>query len=228
MTAPGDVPEVADVPDVPEVANRVFGDRLPLAVRFADFLRSAGVERGLVGPREAVRVWDRHLLNSAVLAELIPVGSRIVDVGSGAGLPGIPLALARPDLQIVLLEPMQRRVAFLDEAVSRLDLANVRVVRGRAEDAAVRRELGRTPLVTARAVAPLARLARWCLPLVSPSGQVLAIKGLRAPEEIVAAQPELDACGVSADVREVGAGVIDPVAVVVVLSRVRTHDRRRR
>ncbi len=196
----------------------MFGARLPIAVRFAELLCSAGVERGLLGPREAERVWDRHLLNSAVLAELIPAGQRLLDVGSGAGLPGVPLAIARPDLQIVLLEPMQRRVAFLDEAVSLLGLGNVRVVRGRAEDARVRRELGRTPLVTARAVAPLGRLAAWCLPLLTPNGRVLAMKGARAHDEVAQAKADLSAAGVGVDVREVGAGVIDPPALVVVLT----------
>jgi 16S rRNA (guanine527-N7)-methyltransferase len=146
---------------------------------------SAGVERGLLGPREASRVWERHLLNCAVVGELLPRAARVVDVGSGAGLPGIPLACARPDLRIDLVEPLARRVTFLEEAVAALALApRVSVVRGRAEERTVVRRVAPVAWVTARAVAPLDRLAAWCLPLLEPGGRLLALKGRRAAQEL--------------------------------------------
>jgi len=158
---------------------------LPLASRYAELLTSAGVERGLLGPREASRVWERHLLNCAVIGELLPRAARVVDVGSGAGLPGIPLACARPDLRIDLVEPLARRVTFLEEAVAALALApRVSVVRGRAEERAVVRRVAPVAWVTARAVAPLDRLAAWCLPLLQPGGRLLALKGRRAAQEL--------------------------------------------
>src|SRR6476620_1255901 len=119
---------------VPDAATAVFADRLDLAVVYVRLLATAGVERGLIGPRECDRLWDRHILNRAAVADLVPAGSRIADIGSGAGLPGIPLAIARPDLDVVLIEPLLRRSAFLSEAVEELGLENVTVVRGRAED----------------------------------------------------------------------------------------------
>src|SRR3954469_18453735 len=165
-------------------ASAVFGDRLPLAVRYAELLVTDGVVRGLIGPREAPRIWERHLLNCGVLSEIIPVGASVVDVGSGAGLPGIVLAVARPDLTITLVEPLARRTAFLSEAVTALGLdATVTVVRGRAEDLA-----GGPPVaadvVTARAVPPLDRLAGWCLPLAAVGGRLLALKGASAADEV--------------------------------------------
>jgi 16S rRNA (guanine527-N7)-methyltransferase len=158
---------------------------MPRASRYAELLTSAGVERGLLGPREASRVWERHLLNCAVIGELLPRAARVVDVGSGAGLPGIPLACARPDLRIDLVEPLARRVTFLEEAVAALALApRVSVVRGRAEERAVVRRVAPVAWVTARAVAPLDRLAAWCLPLLEPGGRLLALKGRRAAQEL--------------------------------------------
>jgi 16S rRNA (guanine527-N7)-methyltransferase len=158
---------------------------MPLASRYAELLTSAGVERGLLGPREASRVWERHLLNCAVIGELLPRAARVVDVGSGAGLPGIPLACARPDLRIDLVEPLARRVTFLEEAVAALALVpRVSVVRGRAEERAVVRRVAPVAWVTARAVAPLDRLAAWCLPLLEPGGRLLALKGRRAAQEL--------------------------------------------
>jgi len=175
----------APPPAVAAAARAAFGDRLELAQRYAELLATTGTDRGLVGPREVPRLWERHLLNCAAVAPLLPPAGVVVDVGSGAGLPGLVLALARPDVQVVLLEPMQRRVAWLEEVVEELGVG-VEVVRGRAE------ECGLTAAtVTARAVAPLERLAAWCLPLVRPGGTLLAMKGRSAPEELATAAPAL-------------------------------------
>jgi 16S rRNA (guanine527-N7)-methyltransferase len=206
-------------PDAHEAAQTVFGEQYPLAERYAALLASSGVERGLIGPREGDRLWERHLLNSAVLAELLPQGCRVLDVGSGAGLPGIPLALARPDLSIVLLEPMARRVAWLREVVASLGLT-VEVHRGRAEDPVVRGELGGNDVVTARAVAPLGRLASWSLPLVAPGGRLLAIKGAGADEEVsrdvVAVQA---AGGAVVEIVQCGVTIAQPPTTVIVVRR---------
>lgn len=163
-------------------AERVFGDQMDLACRYADLLATEGVIRGLIGPREAPRIWSRHMVNCVAIAELIPSGARVADVGSGAGLPGIVLAIARPDLAITLIEPLARRVAFLSEAVADLNLPQVTVVRARAEDCAG--TCDPVEVVTARAVAPLDRLVGWCLPLATVGGRLLAIKGTSAAEEI--------------------------------------------
>lgn len=166
-------------------ASGLFGDQLAVAQRYAVLLATTGVERGLVGPREVPRVWERHVLNSAVLGEVVEGGATVVDVGSGAGLPGVPLALARPDLTVVLLEPLLRRVTFLGEVVEQLGLGSrIRVVRGRAEEGPVRRKLGGADVVTSRAVAPLARLVEWCLPLARSGGRVVALKGASAADEV--------------------------------------------
>jgi 16S rRNA (guanine527-N7)-methyltransferase len=162
---------------------RVFGDRVELAQRYHASLSTDGVERGLIGPREVPRLWERHLLNCAVVGELIPDGASVVDVGSGAGLPGIPLAIARPDLTIFLVEPLLRRTVYLAEIVEALGLS-VTVVRGRAEQPGVIKEAGGCDVVTSRAVAPLEKLARWSLPLVHERGVMLALKGSTAQEEI--------------------------------------------
>ncbi len=205
--------------DVGTAARTVFGDRYLTAERYAQLLAESGVERGLIGPREAGRLWERHLLNSAVLSELVPPGCRVLDVGSGAGLPGIPLAFARPDLQVVLLEPMARRVAWLREVVAELDLP-VSVHRGRAEDPRVREELGDNGVVTARAVAPLRRLARWCLPLVAPGGRLLAIKGASAEQEVARDLTAVRATGGAAvEIVQCGATIVHPPTTVVVVTR---------
>jgi 16S rRNA (guanine527-N7)-methyltransferase len=198
---------------VPAAARAVFGPAVDAAAEYARLLASEGTVRGLIGPREVPRLWDRHLLNSAAIAALVPAGARVVDVGSGAGLPGIPLALARPDLTVTLLEPLARRVAFLTECVERLGLERVTVVRGRAEEGPVRRELGGADAVTARAVAPLDKLAGWCLPLLRPGGVLLAMKGSTAAEELAAAGPLPGA----ADAVVASAG--DPPATVIVVTR---------
>jgi len=164
-------------------------------------------------------LWDRHLLNCAALTELLPVGARIVDVGSGAGLPGVVLAIRRPDLRVDLVESLQRRVQFLEEAVTGLGLdESVRVVRGRAEERHVIDAVGSAQWVTARAVAPLDRLVKWCLPLLEPGGTLLAMKGSSAAAEIQAHQAEIHRLGASR-LETVQCGMEwarEPVAVVVV------------
>jgi len=207
-------------PPPPDAAAAVFGLALDRAVRYVELLATDGVVRGLLGPREVPRLWDRHMLNCAVVADLLPPRSRLVDVGSGAGLPGVVLALVRPDLEVVLLEPLARRVAFLEECRSRLGLESVTVHRGRAEEPAVVHALGGADVVTARAVAPLGRLAGWCLPLVRVGGIVLAVKGETAAGELTAARPALLRLGVTeAKVVEIGSCVVSPATRVVVLNR---------
>ncbi|MFT3876424.1 MAG: 16S rRNA (guanine(527)-N(7))-methyltransferase RsmG [Propioniciclava sp.] len=177
------------------MAASVFGDRLGLAERYAGILATRGVEWGLIGPREVGRLWDRHLLNSVAVASAIPAGVRVVDVGSGAGLPGIPLALARPDLSVTLLEPLLRRATFLTEAVDELGLGDrVRVVRGRAMGPDARDAMAHHDsydAVTSRAVAPLPRLLDWCAPLLASSGVIVALKGASAADEVTDARAEL-------------------------------------
>ncbi|QUQ70004.1 16S rRNA (guanine(527)-N(7))-methyltransferase RsmG [Kutzneria sp. CA-103260] len=202
-----------------DVVERVFGDGASVAIKFAALLADHGVERGLIGPREVERLWDRHVFNSGVLAELVPQNCRAVDVGSGAGLPGIPLAIARPDLRLTLLEPMARRVAWLQEVVDTLGL-DVEVVRGRAEEPEVRRRLGGSDIVTARAVAPLERLAKWCLPLLRPGGQMLALKGASAAEELQRDTAAVAKMGGSRQrVASCGAEVLEVPTTVVVVER---------
>jgi 16S rRNA (guanine527-N7)-methyltransferase len=192
----------------------VFGDRFADAVRYAELLAEAGVQRGLIGPREVPRLWERHLLNCAVLSEVVPEGVTVCDVGSGAGLPGIPLALVREDLKITLLEPLLRRTTFLTEVVELLGLDHVTVMRGRAEEV-----MGKFPpvhVVTARAVAPLDRLATWGIPLLRPYGEMLALKGDTAEEELKSAATALSKLGaVSTSIVQVGEGVVDPPSTVV-------------
>ncbi|MFD0412857.1 MULTISPECIES: 16S rRNA (guanine(527)-N(7))-methyltransferase RsmG [Streptomyces] len=206
--------EAAELPPAPEQARTVFGERFPDAVRYAELLAETGVQRGLIGPREVPRLWERHLLNCAVLSEVVPEGVTVCDVGSGAGLPGIPLALVREDLKITLLEPLLRRTNFLTEVVELLGLDHVTVVRGRAEEV-----LGKLPpvhVVTARAVAPLDRLAGWGVPLLRPYGEMLALKGDTAEEEVKAAGAALSKLGAeSVSVVQVGEGVVDPLSTVV-------------
>ncbi|MET7851543.1 16S rRNA (guanine(527)-N(7))-methyltransferase RsmG [Streptomyces avermitilis] len=206
--------EAAELPPAPEQAREVFGDRFADAVRYAELLAEAGVQRGLIGPREVPRLWERHLLNCAVLSEVVPEGVTVCDVGSGAGLPGIPLALVREDLKITLLEPLLRRTNFLTEVVELLGLDHVTVIRGRAEEV-----MGKIPpvhVVTARAVAPLDRLAAWGIPLLRPYGEMLALKGDTAEEELKSAATALSKLGaVETSVLHVGAGVVDPLSTVV-------------
>lgn len=206
--------EAVELPPAPEQAREVFGARFSDAVRYAELLAEAGVRRGLIGPREVPRLWERHLLNCAVLSEIVPAGVTVCDVGSGAGLPGIPLALVRDDLRISLLEPLLRRTTFLTEVVELLGLDHVTVVRGRAEE--VMGTLPPVHVVTARAVAPLDRLATWGVPLLRPYGEMLALKGDAAEVELKNATVALNRLGaVATSVVQVGEGVVDPMSTVV-------------
>lgn len=208
------VSEEVELPVAPESAKEVFGERFAHAMRYAELLADTGVRRGLIGPREVPRLWERHLLNCAVLADVVPSGVTVCDVGSGAGLPGIPLALTRPDLRITLLEPLLRRTRFLEEVVELLDLENVTVARGRAEEMVG--ELSPVSVVTARAVAPLDRLAGWGLPLLRPFGEMLALKGDTAQEELRSARDALHKLGaVKWSIIQAGVGVVEPPATVV-------------
>jgi 16S rRNA (guanine527-N7)-methyltransferase len=172
-------------PPASPLARDLFGPRLDLAERYVRLLAGDGVEHGHIGPREVPRLWERHLVNSALLAELIPADGSALDVGSGAGLPGLPVAIARPDLRVTLLEPMLRRSLFLSTCVAELGLGReVTVVRGRAEDPATVTGFARQQWIIARAVAPLDRLVKWCLPLLAPGGTLLAVKGSSAMDEV--------------------------------------------
>lgn len=171
-------------PPTPAGAAEVFGSRLHLAERYVEILASAGLERGLMGPRERPRLWDRHVLNSSAAAAHLAQGEIVVDIGSGAGLPGIPLALARPDLRMTLVEPLLRRVTFLAEVVDELGI-EVTIVRGRAEEKSVVAVCGQADVVTSRAVAPLARLAGWSAPLLRDGGRMVALKGSSSAEELL-------------------------------------------
>ncbi|MEN9692833.1 MAG: hypothetical protein RLZZ330_477 [Actinomycetota bacterium] len=189
--------------------------------RYHQWLCVAGVERGLVGPREIDRMWDRHINNSAVLEELIPTNSTVIDVGSGAGLPGIPLAIVRPDLKITLLEPLARRVEYLNEVIADLGLtSHVEVVRGRAEDPVAKNLAAQ--VVTGRAVASLTKLLNWCWPLVAQGGQILMIKGASAAQEIDEAAPVLRRKKLEAKVLEAGFGVVDPATTAVRVAKIST------
>jgi len=164
--------------------SEVFKDRLPLAEKYHDLLATDGSTRGFIGPREVPRLWDRHLINCAVITEVMDQGATVVDVGSGAGLPGIPVAIARPDLKITLIEPLLKRSVFLQEVVDALELDNVTVIRGRAEEGPVKKAVAGADIVTSRAVAPLGKLAKWSLPLVRRGGEMIAMKGESVHEEL--------------------------------------------
>lgn len=197
-------------------ATRYFGDDLRSINRYIDLLGTWAIERGLIGPREAPRLWDRHVLNCAVVTPRIPSAATVADVGSGAGLPGLVWAIARPDLTVTLIEPLLRRTTFLTEVIEDLGLTNVTVVRGRANEVSQVFDV-----VTARAVAPLGRLLGWCMPLVAPDGALLAMKGESAAAEVAAAAPELAALGCGRPTVEVyGADLarehpeVEPIRVV--------------
>lgn len=187
-------PRPCAVPAATDAARSIFGSTLPTAQIYAELLAGPGVERGLIGPDETSRIWERHLLNCAVVAELIPDRGLVADLGSGAGLPGLVLAMLRPKAEVILLEPMERRTIFLTECVRELDLANVRVERGRAEELTGKIN---ADVVTARAVARLERLAILAAGLARPGGQVLAIKGSSAAREVSEARSALRRLGAS-------------------------------
>ena len=192
-------------------AEDVFGPHYESASRYVDILSGRGIEWGLIGPREGDRLWDRHVLNSAALADLIAEGSTVADVGSGAGLPGIPLAILRPDLQVALVEPLLRRSTFLAQAVDELELTDrVTVVRARAED-----HRQRYDVVASRALAPLDRLITWCDPLRSPGGLILALKGRSAVDELAGAHRTLALRRLVGEVRSVRAHpAVEPTTVI--------------
>jgi 16S rRNA (guanine527-N7)-methyltransferase len=203
-------------------ATEVFGSRLGVAERYVEMLATDGVVRGLIGPRETPRIWDRHILNCAALAPLLSPNDAVIDVGSGAGLPGIVIAIARPDVAVTLLEPLSRRTVFLDQAVLDLGLSGqITVVRARAEEVAVRPSMFHVKpadVVTARAVAPLDRLAGWCLPLCAIGGRLLALKGMTAADEIVAHAAAITRMGGSVPVlHESVLDGLDPAIVVEVI-----------
>ena len=203
-------------PPIPDVGRAVFGDAAPMAERYASLLAGPGVERGLIGPNEVPRLWERHLLNSAAVASLVPGPCSLVDLGSGAGLPGIVLALLLPDTDVTLLEPALRRTIFLEECVAELGLSNATVWRARAEQAAGALA---ADVVTARAVAPLDRLAALALGLLRPGGMVLAVKGAKAEAEVAAARAALRRLGVrDVEVLMAGGGKVDPAVTVVRLT----------
>ena len=207
-------------PPVPDEAREVFGERWQLAASYADLLATEGVTRGLIGPRESPRLWERHLFNCAALVELLAQEADVCDIGSGAGLPGLVLAIARPDLRLTLVEPLLRRTTFLREAVERLALENVSVLRDRAEN--LSGSLG-CDVVTSRAVAPLPKLMSWSLPLVRPGGSMLALKGTSAADELASARSDLERWRVaSAEAREIPA-IGGRATVIVVSKRESTH-----
>jgi 16S rRNA (guanine527-N7)-methyltransferase len=180
------IDEVFSLEQEPTEAAIVFGDQLPLARKYAELLSRDGDLLGLIGPRELPKLWSRHILNSAVVAEFIEDGQTVADVGSGAGLPGIPMAIMKPKASFVLIEPMERRSTWLAETVvPALGLKNVKVLRGRAEEA----PLANYDVATARAVSALPKLLRMLTPLVVSCGTILALKGSKASEEITESKP---------------------------------------
>ncbi|MGL5827923.1 MAG: 16S rRNA (guanine(527)-N(7))-methyltransferase RsmG [Nocardioides sp.] len=183
-------------PEMPGYAGTCFaGSALETIQQFVDQLASVAVVRGLIGPREVPRLWDRHILNCVTLASKIGAGATVCDLGSGAGLPGLVLSIARPDVRVTLVEPLLRRTTFLTEVVAALRLDNVRVVRGRADSVHRSAEFD---VVTSRALAPMSRLVTWSMPLVADGGSLLAIKGASVREELAAAAPVLAEFGCAA------------------------------
>ncbi|NYF98238.1 16S rRNA (guanine(527)-N(7))-methyltransferase RsmG [Janibacter cremeus] len=209
-----------DAPPPTEGAHQFFGERLRHAEVFAAVLADTGVSHGLIGPREVPILWDRHILNCAVIEDAFPDGARLVDVGSGAGLPGVALAIARPDLEVHLVEPMERRTDWLNATVAEIGLDNVTVHRGRAEE--FHGHLT-APYVTARAVARLDKLARWCFPLLERDGQLVALKGRSVEDELAGTTKALRKLGlVEAQITSHGADVLETPTLTVTC-----HVRRR-
>ncbi|WP_300681665.1 16S rRNA (guanine(527)-N(7))-methyltransferase RsmG [Nocardioides sp.] len=202
------------LPPAPEAAGKVVtDDRLPVLQQYAEFLATQGTIRGLIGPREVPRLWDRHLLNCAALEAVLPPSSTVADLGSGAGLPGLVVAIVRPDLHVTLVEPLLRRTTFLQEAVDGLALANVEVIRGRAGLLHGKRQFD---VVTSRAVAPLLRLLEWSMPLVAPTGALVAMKGSSVEDELVEAAVELRRFGCAEpEVITLGEGILESTTVAL-------------
>lgn len=215
-------------PEPPVQAANVFGDRLALAQRYAEWLAGAGVERGLIGPREVDRLWERHILNSAAVAEVVEQNATVIDIGSGAGLPGIPLAIVRPDLSVALVEPMLRRTDFLRGVIADLELP-IEVVRGRAEDPSVVKAVGGADVVVSRAVASLDKLTKWSFPLLRVGGRMIALKGERAADEVADGRAAMSALGAEeVGVMRCGESYSDPPVTVVVAVRGERKSARRR
>lgn len=208
-------------PAPPAIVSSRLAPFADILARYAEWLAGPGTVRGLIGPREVPRLWDRHLLNSVALSDLLPSGVRLVDIGTGAGLPGLAVACARPDLEVDLVESLLRRTDFLTEAVQDLGLVDrVRVVRGRAEDRDVVRTVGSSSFVTARAVAPLDKLVKWSFPLLKRGGSLLAIKGESAEAELAEHRSLITRMrGEILGVVECGAGLADPPTRVVTVTR---------
>jgi 16S rRNA (guanine527-N7)-methyltransferase len=195
------------------MARRVFSQSLPTIEAYAGRLATDGTLRGLIGPREVPRLWERHLVNCALVTDLVDQTATVCDIGSGAGLPGIVMAIRRPDLTVTLVEPLLRRTAFLNEVVEALGLANVEVVRARAEALHGQRTFD---VVTSRAVAPLDRLSQWSLPLVRSGGAFLAMKGSSVQAELDSAAQTISAGrGVVDGIVELGADLLEPPVRVV-------------
>ncbi len=204
----------------PRVASEIYGERLPLAQHYAHLLATTGIERGLLGPREADKIWDRHIVNCAIMESLLPHRARVVDIGSGAGLPGVALAIARPDLRVALVEPLARRTTWLQEVVEELGLPQVTVHQARAEAMV---GLIQAEIVVARAVARLDQLVAWAWPLLPQGGRLLALKGQTAEEELEQTLPTIEGMGITdADVHLLGSDMLtQPVRVIEIVRSVR-------
>ena len=231
----GDQEPSATLPAAPAAAATIFGERLALAERFAAILADTGVSHGLIGPREVPRLWDRHVLNCAVAHQAFPEGVSVIDVGSGAGLPGLALAVARPDLRLHLVEPMLRRTNWLSMTADALGLDNVTVHRGRAEEFTGRLS---APYATARAVARIDKLAWWTFPLLDDGGVLVALKGEQAAQELEEERRALTKLGmVDAAIRTYGADLLEVPTITLELTvhgvskkipkALRTHGGRR-
>lgn len=194
-------------------ARKIFGDELPLAQRYVHHLSTSGIERGLLGPREIPRLWGRHVLNCAVVAQLIAADARVTDVGSGAGLPGLTFAIARPDLHLTLIEPLERRVLWLQEVVADLGLSNVKILRGRSEQFVGQIS---ADVVTARAVSALPNLASLTMPLLKDGGEVIAIKGQSAQTEVEKAEKIIRKLGgTTVEVQTIGGDLLEQPTTIV-------------
>ena len=204
----------------PPAAAEIFGDNLEKAIAYHESLATDGSVRGFIGPREVPRLWDRHILNCGVIGEAMDEGISVADIGSGAGLPGIPLAIARPDLNITLIEPLLKRSVYLNEVKEALNLGNVTVIRGRAEEKVVRKQVGLVDIVTSRAVAPLGKLATWSLPLVKIGGRMVAMKGSSVEEEIERDAKEIrKAGGTDIKVYTVGEALLSEPTTLISIRR---------